>query len=131
MLNRILKNIIIILYISIDFRISFFDDRVIKRMLTLILFILFIKNKKIKNYKEGEYLDILYYLIIWTIDQLMVLRQLIFLKFFIFILILILILIWKKYGFKEFIVKSSEMIVRFIISYCLIVYILLSQIQSL
>lgn len=131
MLNRILKNIIIILYISIDFRISFFDDRVIKRMLTLILFILFIKNKKIKNYKEGEYLDILYYLIIWTIEQLMGLRQLIFLKFFIFILILILILIWKKYGFKEFIVKSSEMIVRFIISYCLIVYILLSQIQSL
>ncbi len=129
MLNRILKNIIIILYISIDFRISFFDDRVIKRMLTLILFILFIKNKKIKNYKEGEYLDILYYLIIWTIEQLMGLRQLIFLKFFIFILILILI--WKKYGFKEFIVKSSEMIVRFIISYCLIVYILLSQIQSL
>ena len=129
MLNRILKNIIIILYISIDFRISFFDDRVIKRMLTLILFILFIKNKKIKNYKEEEYLNILYYLIIWTIEQLMGLRQLIFLKFFIFILILILILIWKKYGFKEFIVKSSEMIVRFIISYCLIVYILLSQIK--
>lgn len=129
MLNRILKNIIIILYISIDFWISFFDDRVIKRMLTLILFILFIKNKKIKNYKEEEYLDILYYLIIWTIEQLMGLRQLIFLKFFIFILILILILISKKYGFKEFIVKSSEMIVRFIISYCLIVYILLSQIK--
>lgn len=127
MLNRILKNIIIILYISIDFWISFFDDRVIKRMLTLILFILFIKNKKIKNYKEEEYLDILYYLIIWTIEQLMGLRQLIFLKFFIFILILILIS--KKYGFKEFIVKSSEMIVRFIISYCLIVYILLSQIK--
>ena len=129
MLNRILKNIIIILYISIDFWISFFDDRVIKRMLKLILFILFIKNKKIKNYKEEEYLDILYYLIIWTIEQLMGLRQLIFLKFFIFILILILILISKKYGFKEFIVKSSEMIVRFIISYCLIVYILLSQIK--
>lgn len=127
MLNRILKNIlkniIIILYLTIG--IFNVKNVVVNLLIFVVLFIVIVNlmNRYIRNCKETNYLDVLYFLIVWAFywDN--------FMKVLNFYGFLILILIWKKYGFKEFILKLFELYIKIVISYLLIVYFALTNVS--